>query len=420
MATPCLALFVALLGTAPAPLNAANVVRIALDANPDVARSRLELDAIAGKRALAEVWLPSLPNLQAQLGRSTPIGALAGGPGINWSVSLSQQLEVAGQRWVRLDAMDAAQAAQLRRIVVTERQVTATALSAYYQLVTAVQATTLAREVAGIAEATAALAQAKLQESLIAPVDADVALAESIRMRLGVVEAQRQLTVAQAQLQLLLGDQEDAAPAVVESMAPLALPNDMTLDPNMLVPQALRLRGELAASDAEKTVLKHQLELWQRERVPNVTLSVFASQDYSSERVIGGGVTLPIPLPSPVVNLHAGAIAETRARIGQADATIEQTRRQVRQEVVQALANDTLSRAALDAFDPTQVARVRADLQALGDAIRGGQLTMREALLAQRSLVDLLQAHIGVRLTFALARVELLRATGLPLSGVQP
>jgi hypothetical protein len=70
---------------------------------------------------------------------------------------------------------------------------------------------------------------------------------------------------------------------------------------------------------------------------------------------------------------------------------------------------------------PTElVQRARADVRAIAQAVTTRQLPLREALLSQRSLIELLQAHIKIRHELALARVELLRATGLLVQGERP
>jgi hypothetical protein len=60
--------------------------------------------------------------------------------------------------------------------------------------------------------------------------------------------------------------------------------------------------------------------------------------------------------------------------------------------------------------------RAHADLLALREAVAGRQLSLREALQWQRSLIELLQADIDVRLGRALAWIELQRVVGLPLT----
>jgi cobalt-zinc-cadmium efflux system outer membrane protein len=190
-----------------------------------------------------------------------------------------------------------------------------------------------------------------------------------------------------------------------------------------LVENALRLRGEVAAAEMERRVLERQLALTRRERIPNVTLSAFAQRDGFAERVVGGGVSIPLPLPGPVGHTHAGEIAETIARIRAAESSVELVRRRVRLEVAQALAAFTATERSLALFKGDLVERARVDLAALREAMSSRQLSLRDALVAQRSLIELLASHIEARLAHAQAWIELRRVAGVPLTpalGSQP
>jgi len=85
-------------------------------------------------------------------------------------------------------------------------------------------------------------------------------------------------------------------------------------------------------------------------------------------------------------------------------------------EVARATAALRARRGAADLFTADLLARARADLSSLREAIGARQLSLREGLQWQRSLVELLDADIDARLGRALAWVELRRVVGLPLT----
>lgn len=179
-----------------------------------------------------------------------------------------------------------------------------------------------------------------------------------------------------------------------------------------LVERALALRGEVAASEMEQRARESQVRLLRRARVSNLTLSFIAQRDGLDELVLGGGLQLPLYLPSPLGPGKRGEIAEADARAQQAATGVERVRRRVRLEVTHAAAIDRAKTEALALFSPTLLQRAEADLQALAQAVTAQKLPLREALLQQRSLIELLAAHVRVRMESVLARVELLRATG--------
>jgi cobalt-zinc-cadmium efflux system outer membrane protein len=198
---------------------------------------------------------------------------------------------------------------------------------------------------------------------------------------------------------------------------PSALPAEplAALDGNPLEEQALSLRGEIAAAEMERKVLERRLALVRRERIPNITLSAFAERGEINDRILGIGLSVPIPLPDPIGRTRAGEISETLAQIRAAESSTELVRRRVRLEVARALSAFRARRGAADLFGNDLLARARADLSSIREAIAARQLPLREGLLWQRSLTELLAADIQARLGRALARVELRRVVGLPL-----
>jgi cobalt-zinc-cadmium efflux system outer membrane protein len=396
------------------PSNANSIVRCALAASPEIREARAQLAAGAGRRTTADVWLPSNPTIAgtlAQRRRPAPENVTV----LNWSVTLSQELEIAGQRGVRLAEVDAMTAAQQRRVTVAEQEVAAGALTAYYEAVASQELLRFARELAETAQALATYAGARAKEALAAGIEVDVARAEATRIGLVRLEAERRLGGAQAALAVLLD--VEASALVLPDALPVIVPID--LSKGHLEEEALRLRSEIAAAEMERQVLERRLTLVRRERVPNPTVSAFIERGEIDDRIIGVGLSVPLPLPSPVGRTRAGEIAETLARIRAAESSEDLVRRRVRLEVARALAALKASNAAIDLFAGDLLTRARADVSALREAIASRQLTLREGLQWQRSLIELLQADIETRLAQAIAAVELRRVVGLPLASTR-
>src|SRR6185503_13449585 len=123
---------------------------------------------------------------------------------LNWSVVLSQELEIAGQHGARVRAVDADAAARARRLGVAEQEVAAGALAAYYEAIAAQETLRFAAELARTAQTLAAFAQGRAKEAMLAGVEADVARAEATRIGLVRFEAERRLAESRAALAVLL------------------------------------------------------------------------------------------------------------------------------------------------------------------------------------------------------------------------
>jgi cobalt-zinc-cadmium efflux system outer membrane protein len=394
------------------PLDGALVIRCALVASPEVAMARQQLAAVEGRRAGARVLLPSNPVVAGSLShrkRPAPDPASV----INWNVTLSQELEIGGQRGLRVDVAEAEVAAAKRRVQVAEQDLAAAALSALLEAAAQKEGVQLAGELGRSGRALATAVQARAAEQLVAGVEADVARAEAIRLDTRALEARRRLADAESRLGLLVGAERGSF--TVPDLAAFPPWAFESLDEPSLQRGALALRGDVAAAAMERRMLEARLALVRRERLPNPTISAFAERGEINDRILGLGLSIPVPLPSPIGNTHAGEIAETLAQLRASESSLELVQRRVRLEVARAISAFRERTGARALFDADLLSRARGHLGALRDALSTRQLTVREAVTWQRSLIELLEADIDTRLSAALAAVELRRVAGLPL-----
>jgi cobalt-zinc-cadmium efflux system outer membrane protein len=321
--------------------------------------------------------------------------------------------EVAGQRSARIDQAEADRDARAARLRVVEQEVAAGALAAYYAAIAARETLAFATELAAMARSLAEYAEGRAKEELVSGVEADVARAEATRIGVVRFEAARHLSEAVSVLALLLD-----VPAPQLTLPP-TLPHGGPIAPEegALVERALRMRGEIAAAEAEQRVLERRLVVVRRERVSNPTISLFAERGEVNDHIFGVGLAFPIPLPSPVGRTRAGDIAETLAQVRAAESSRELVRRRVLADVARATAAYRAKVGEADLFATDLVSRARADLAALREALATRRMTLREGLQWQRSLIELLSGDIEARLGRLSAEVELRRVTGLPLTG---
>jgi cobalt-zinc-cadmium efflux system outer membrane protein len=289
----------------------------------------------------------------------------------------------------------------------------AVALVALFEAIAAHEAVRFADELAKSGNALALVAEARAKEALLSGVEADVARAEAVRIGLLRAETVRRFEASRADLGLLLGQAPEGLtlPDFASStLSPPEVSNRAGLEE-----QAVTLRGEIGAATMERRVLEQRLVLLKRDRFPNPTISAFAERGEVNDRILGLGLSVPLPLPAPVGRTRAGEIAENLAQVRAASSSVELVRRRVRQEVARALAGYAAGQESRALFAPDLLSRARADLVSLRDALASRQLALREAVLWQRSLIELLQADIETRLARELAVVELRRVVGLPL-----
>jgi len=387
-----------------AVVTRAKLSACALDASASLESERWLHEAAQGRLDAASPWLPANPSLAVTGAQRTE----AGGDRtvINWTATLSQQLEVAGQRGARRAAASAELEVVERGRTVLARDVVAHAWESYFEVLAARERVGVADKLEAALQQLQEAARARAERGLVAPVEADIAELARLKATQERIAALRQLRTSQASLSLAVG----VAPAGPE----LTVTGDLT--PITVAPEARpaeATRPEIAALQAEKRAFSERARLFRRARVPDLTLSVFAQRDGFAERVLGVGVALPLPLPSPVGRTFAGEIAEAEARSRRAESELGRKRRQLRASLAVARAEYDSRRAELELFTPERRARAEQTLLDLASEIAAGRLSVREAITTERSLIEFLRGYVDARLALCTASVALARASGV-------
>ena len=393
-------------------LTRTSLVACATRASPAVSAERAGLRSLDGRRVAAGIWLPSNPTVSFTAGqRSSPVE----GNGIDWSATLSQEVPIGGQRGKRVDLVDAEADAQRARVVAAERETGAGAMLAYFDLLAALEEKRIADRLTDLANALIAFARGRSDAGLTSTVDADVAEAAALRLAQVRFAAERRVDAASATLTVLVGGDPARMRVTVDGqLVPLmTAPADVAA----LVDAAVARRADVAIAAAERRTQQRRADLLRRERIPNVTLSIFAQNDRINERVLGFGVAIPIPMPAPVGQTRAGEIAEAEALADRAAADIERVRRQIRLEVTAAASALASRQREVAAYDPARLKRAEESLAAIAREVEARRLPLRDALLAQQALVELLQTAIEARRQLCFASVDLARAAALPMVG---
>jgi cobalt-zinc-cadmium efflux system outer membrane protein len=390
-----------------------NVVACALAASLSVQSASQELDAAEARQVAVSPLLPSNPLLDVSGARRTS------GPAVvaNWSVTLSQELEVGGQRSARRDAAAAAVNAQSARVRLSRRETALEAWRRFFDVAASEEALRMAERLTSITDAMASVARARADQGLGAPVDADLARAAALGVLRAKLAAERRASESKAALTSLLGfDPLSTTLAVAGDLNPVP---GVAQARHAVLQGVITQRLELRALEFESRAQALRAAALRRSRIPNPTLSVFAQNDGIHERVLGAGVSFPVPLPG-IGRTYAGEIAEADALEQRARTQREVLERDVRLEIATAL-NDFDSRALeVQALEGEPLAHAEETLNALAQEIEAGQLPVRDAVVTQQALIELLRAGIDARLAWCLASVDLAAALGMSVEGSTP
>lgn len=392
-----------------------NVTRCALRTSLTVRSSRAALEAARANETAAAPLLPSNPELAVAAGRRTiPAGP---GAGLHWSATISQELEIAGQRSARRDQARAESSAQQYRVTATGRIAAARAWEAYFDVVFADRAQRLAARVQAVADETSAAAKAMVSSGLLSPVEADLAEMASLRAKSATLAAASAVANAKLTLASLMGfDPPQSGVRVEGDLAPI--PGVEVFARRALATRQIPL--EALALEAERDASNARARAFRRSRVPNITVGVFVEHDEFEGQVIGASLSLPIPLPHPVGRTFAGEIAESEALARRAATDAALARREARLSLARALASYDSRRAELDALGPERVNLAERTLDGLVSEVKSGRVGVREALVTRQQLIEFLQARLDAERGLTQASVDLAVAANFPFEKEAP
>lgn len=378
------------------------VTRCALRASLQTRAQERQVEAARAQKEAASTLLPSNPVLAFSAARRDTSGS-AGLRATNWYATVSQELEIAGQRGTRRAAAEANVRGQAARLQITRRDVASDAWVAYFDALAARERVTLSARLAEVAQKVATAARARADKGLLAPVEGDVAEAEALRVERAHLEAQLDAKNSTARLGLLLGLSSLQHARAEGELIPLPEPARVTSRP------------ELTALAAEREAASKRADAYRRQRIVNPTLSVFAQNDGFDERVFGAGVAFPVPLPGNVGRTYRGEIAESEATARKAEAERELASRTLHLERVVAEQHVASAKAQLALFTSEHMTRAEQSLRDLAASVESGRLAVRDAVIAQQSLIELLRDHVEAQRDLCLASVELAVAAGVAL-----
>ncbi|MDP1830074.1 MAG: TolC family protein [Archangium sp.] len=380
-------------------LSRGTLVACAQARSPLIAAELASLQGAKGKVEAARPFLPSNPLLTGSLGSRTGGGMSA----TNWSVTLAQELEVAGQSGLRVDVARGDLVAQGQQLTVVRAELAEQAWLAWFQALASKERVALALRIEQASLEVARTAQGMSTQGLSSPVDAAVADAAAVSASQQRLEAESAVRAAEIRLRLLVG--ASATPRVTGALEPLRW-DEASLE-----------RPEVASLTALSRAAAHRVELLRRSRAPNPTLSFFAQNDGFDEKVFGVGLGIPIPLPQPLGRTYSGEIAEAVGAGHRLEAELDRLTRTLNGERELASSEYGKRLAARALYSAERLARANHALAAISTQLSAGRLSVREALVSQQALVGFLEAEVNAREALCAASVRLIRTHGGSLEG---
>jgi cobalt-zinc-cadmium efflux system outer membrane protein len=315
-------------------------------------------------------------------------------------VSLGQELEIGGQRGLRIDAArnDVERAEQRRAD--RERLVDACLCGpGRAERLLAIAGSCSAIDPPATATAT------RVEQGDAGRIDLDLTRLDEVKTREDAAAAELAVRRARARLALAIGADPDEPLAVVP-------PPDAGVEPPAeaaALERALAARPDLAAARAERARLDGQAALVHRAGiVPNPKIRGYYSHENGNEDLVGGEVEVPLP----IFDRQQGTETDLRGQAAAAAAEVVRLERTIPREVRLALARYAAATAAARRYAEDAGPATASANASLDRARRAGQLSVIDVLTQQDRLREARRAAIGAWLEVHEAEADLVDAVG--------
>jgi len=326
---------------------------------------------------------------------------------VNVYGTLRQPIEIGGQRRTRTRLADAEIEIARAEIASAHRHAASLALGAYYDVIAAQRRGAEMTKVLEVTRKLEALAGERVGAGVSAGIEHELARAARVLAQRRVLDARREEKVARARLARMVGVAAKDLD-VAGDLVPLDVPNDERA-----------MRPEIAVVSAQARAHDRRTAMLRRSRVPTPALIATVQRDGFGELVAGGGISLGIPLPSPLGPNKRAEIAESAALGRRTRADQFRIEHGIALERETAAADVIARRETLALYEPEITQSASVALDALAEAMVAGQLDLRDALMAQRTLLELLQGRLDAQHELCLAALDAARASGADLEALR-
>jgi outer membrane protein, heavy metal efflux system len=384
-------------------LTLEEAVATGLKNNPEIQAFRLEERVAGGQMQKAKLPPFSNPTIEGGLSLKDRPSQEPGGKFHNNQISLSQSVEIAGQRGLRIDAATNNLERARFGIRDLERTLRADIRDAFAQALFLRDRAALVGEYFRIQEQLAGLVSTKFEAGDVAALEVNLSRVELARAQRDVIAASTEFRNALVSLKRLIGLPQDST-MTAEGDLPTGLPP--LLDKQTLLSRISK-RPDLKAAEAEARSAEAAEKLARREAIPNVTWSVFQTKD---EGLYERGGTLGVTIP--LFDRKQGERMEARAKLSQARIRQVAVTRTAEKEIEESYGAAASSVKELELFKQAILGRTLENLDLLQLAFKEGKISFYDVRVAQRETIDTRNSYLQALLTAQRAYNALERAIG--------
>lgn len=394
-------LVLALVGVFVLPYSAVaftmdEAVSVAVTSNADVRAAEGELMVAQGRARGASLWFQDNPTVEAAGGPRDPSGKRT----IDYSVTLTQALDVAGQRGTRIDAASALVLAAEARLTARRLQVASDTREAFGRVLAGEASRKLADEALEVSDQALKAAEERHDAGDASLIELNTARVEAGRaVREQALAAQRE-QLARAALKLVMNTDPSLTITVEGGLAEIVA-NRPT------VPAAHGDRPEVIAARYELEAAKSAERLASREAIPRPRVGAGYARD-DGVPVVQALVSVELP----IFNRNDAERTEARARVLQAESGLRAAERRAFQEAELATTRYAAAERALLGYEGPVVRAASENVELATEGYRDGKLGFLELLVIRRGSLEVQQGYIEALEELNAAHAALRRTAG--------
>lgn len=360
---------------APGPVGVDELVRLAVERNPRLAKATFAIDAAQGKYVQAGLYPnPVLAVTGDELGDRT-------GPGGIWTAPQFTQEIVTGRKLSLSQAVAATEVDQATLALLRERYaLVGSVRAAFYDLYALERRIAVLDELVKLASEAVKNGKTLLDNKQIARLDYIQLEVELERFRSQAEAARRELPGARKRLAAVVGD-----PRLPVGTAAGPFEDVPLYDPERTLDTVLASHPEVRSARVGVERARAAVRRAEVEPIPNLTLSTGytrQNQNRSDDWLIG------VSAPIPVWNRNQGNIRSARAELGMAIQEVGRVENDLAERVAIALRAYEAALKLAEQYRREILPRAEETYKLSLEAFKGGQFEYLRVIQAQRAVAE--------------------------------
>ncbi|GAX61654.1 outer membrane protein [Candidatus Scalindua japonica] len=382
-------------------------IEIAYANNLQLVAARNRLGIAEADRIKASFLLPSNPKVISKVGeRDGPDGART----TDYMVRLSQEFQVFGQRRKRINVSNKLIERVKFEISDMERDVIAKVKANFYEVLTFLEIVKLREYAENIFERIHSASEERYKAGAISALELN-----SMKIRYGVARQQHLIADNNYQnslldLKLILGKPRDE---VLNIQGKLSY-EELKISMDDILVSAYKTRPDLKVAEIEKERASKEITLRKAEIVPNPTLSGFFSREERTDDIVGGFVSISIP----VWDRKQPELKKARTAKSTASINISNKRLEIQNDVATAYRTFMAAKQGIAIYTEDIMPQVNENLKLNEISYKEGKINFVGFLTVQSDLIETQTTFFQALLSYNKAIINLEAASGVQMKAL--